>query len=113
MARRGQRHSVASGFASTQARAQGKCRDCFRLSPGVEKNHVHNPCPDCLDRGALNIDGRVRTEGGELRGSTRTVGRRKLSAGCETCGGHGQVPNYDTRDPYQVNGWLVRGSDAK
>jgi len=101
--------SAASGFASKKARSQGKCPDCLHLKADAEKNHVHNPCPDCLDRGALNIDGRVRTEGGELRGATTTVGRRKLSSGCETCKGTGQVPNYDVRDPYQVNGWLVRG----
>lgn len=53
-----------------------------------------------MDRNALRIDGRVITEGGELRPATKSAGRKRLSAGCETCGGTGQVPDYKMTDPY-------------
>lgn len=113
MARRSSRNQNPAGFASLDSLAQGKCADCLSLKPGEPKNHSHGICPDCLDRGALNIDGRVRTEGGALRGETQSAGRRKLSSGCRTCLGTGAIPLYGKarNDPYADNGWLVRGND--
>jgi hypothetical protein len=110
VARRSKNQNPA-GFASLDALAAGKCADCMDLRAGTPKTHSHGICPDCLDRGALHLDGRVITEGGELRGATQSAGRRKRTAGCDTCKGTGAIPLYGKarNDPYADTGWLVRG----
>lgn len=65
-------------------------RGCtFALAPAGFLIRKRERCPDCELREALAADGRVVWLDG-----------RKLSHGCSTCQGHGDLPAFPRRDLY-------------
>jgi hypothetical protein len=72
-----------------------KRKQRHRHRPGSRlREDAMQPCPDCIDRDALNPVGLPRMIGvGQLRGASHRIrSRRSASGGCATCSGTGHIP---------------------